>query len=527
MALSDDIFDFLKDLDDDSVTTLDREFRSVTKQHAAETIQKNVDLRIPPHQDKRSLQYRYHNLSMKKMKTILKEAKEGKRPKVANPIPLIREELERELQHLQEAVENGEETLEHEFYGGTTTPGGRDLPDGATWKQTAPPPKISIEDGFEFDYYLKHLEEDDSWDGGQESPYKRSAKQLRKFKNASTEARDQRHRPQSATVTRSAPLTGKGGDVSAGVSALEKEALSRSYQDLHGVVGRARDMAPSPVKNTSLQHLVSRRLKKEEESRELYQSVLQEARLMQMKFHSCVKEANYFARMLHKGDEYSIIERDATEEAQWAALLANKKAPASSAVIPKGTGARIAHTLVQVSNHSRDKRFLGTDHFFREHGRLQNEFQKHRSVRKLQKGREAGLGGLDSKTGHGTTSNSVGISSKSLRRTSGLVTSSSEAGTGAASLMTAAQSRLSGGGAAASSSPQRSGNDTTGGRSGSSSGRDGDRDRVKAGTSSSHLGHRKEVVARLQDLLQVQVCRSFEIKHQLEDIHRQGWNAYL
>ena len=515
-TLSDDIFDFLKDLDDDgSVETLDREFHTLTKQHAQEAVKKNVEYRVPPPKDKRSLQYRYQNLSMKKMKNILKEVKDGKKPKVENPIPLIKQELETELQDFQDAIDRGEETLEHEFYGGTMAPGGKDLPSGATWEQNAPPPKHSLEEGFEFDYYLKHLDDDNSWGDQQESPYRRSTKQLREFNIQKKSAQVRRRRPQSAAVSKSQSdlqvVTGAGANTS---------ALTRSYQDLHGAAGLAKEMAPSPVKNTSLQHLINRRLKDEEASRRLYHSVLQEARLMQQKFHTCVNEANYFSKMLGKGDQYALIERDATEEAQWAALLANNRAPAASAVIPKGTGARIAHTLVEVFNPARDRRYLGTDHFFREHGRLQHEFQKHRSVRKAKNGREA----VDSASGHGVgkTGAASGIG-KTLRRVSGLVTSPSKDDHMTGAL---APPKL---GARTKSISVDSSADRSSSSSSSSDGAGADANAGAAGASASasYMGRRKEVMDRLQALLQVQVRRSNEVRQQVEDIHAQGWNLFV
>ena len=42
---------------------------------------KNVEYRVPPPKDKRSLQYKYETLSMKRMKDILKQSKEDKASK--------------------------------------------------------------------------------------------------------------------------------------------------------------------------------------------------------------------------------------------------------------------------------------------------------------------------------------------------------------------------------------------------------------------------------------------------------------
>ena len=97
---------------------------------------------------------------------------------------------------------------------------------------------------------------------------------------------------------------------------------------------------------------------------------------MQQKFTRCVEEANYFSHMLGKGDSYKITVRDSTEEAQWSSLLAFKGQPPKSSQIPKGSGQRIAKAQVEVHNQHKDTRYMGTDHFFREHGRLQHEFRE-------------------------------------------------------------------------------------------------------------------------------------------------------
>jgi hypothetical protein len=120
---------------------------------------------------------------------------------------------------------------------------------------------------------------------------------------------------------------------------------------------------------------------------------------MQQKFLTCVKEANIFSAELGKGNVYRILERDAMEDQEWSALLSRSKTRSSSGAthadaqdgkaangmisefIPKGTAQRIAKMLVEVTNSNHGGvRYLGTDHFFREHGRLQSEVHKKKSV---------------------------------------------------------------------------------------------------------------------------------------------------
>jgi len=212
-------------------------------------------------------------------------------------------------------------------------------------------------EGVEFDDYLllDHLEDDEDSEA-MESPYSR--------KNA-TASRQSMNRPSSSSSHR---RTGTGKD----------DANKRTYHDAHGSAGwRAELMAPSPVRNPSAKYLHEQSKRKKESAKVLYLHALDEAVLMQQRFLTCVNEANIFSAALNKGTVYRVMERDPTEDQHWKTILDPKVQPVGGVVrIPKGTGQRIAKMLVEVSNPDRDVRYLSTGHFFREHGRLQDELQR-------------------------------------------------------------------------------------------------------------------------------------------------------
>ena len=364
-----------------------------------EEVKKNVEYRVPPPKDKRSLQFRYETLSMKRMKDILRQTKEDKRPRTSGSERDVRLELEAELKNLRDAVEKGEDTLElHTRRDGKASLGGKLLPAGLALDAITSLPvsgrssgadthEESQQLGWDMEYYLDHLDTDSLYEIGKAaSPYRRSTKQLKEMSRRRQLATKRggsagTRRPRSAHATsKSVDLTREELTLNGGDNEPSREALGCSYQDLHGTAGHARHMAPSPVKNPSLRFLAQQRERKEAADRVLYETVLQEARLMQQKFTSCVKEANYFSRKLNKGDLYKVTERDPAEEAQWSSLLALKGQPPKSSQIPKGSGQRIAKAQVEVHSQHKGVRYLGTDHFFREHGRLQHEFQRYRSV---------------------------------------------------------------------------------------------------------------------------------------------------
>ena len=523
--LDEDIFDFLKDLDpNQNQDPLERDFKAISKLHKVEEVKKNVAYRVPPHKDKRSLQVRYETLSMKRMKDILKQAKEDKRPNTSGSTRNLRSELEVELKELKDAVDKGQDTLElHTRNENKTSLGGKPLPAGLALDEICSQPesgKASTEGsedqpGWDMEYYLNNLDTDSLHDVGYAaSPYRRSTKQLKEMSKRRQSKTRTTSRPQSAHATSKSLDFTRGGinldSEGSGydrTSPMEFGTVTRSYQDMHGVAGHAKHMAPSPVRNPSLRYLAQQREKKEAADRNLYEMILQEARLMQQKFTNCVDEANYFSRMLTKGDVYKVTERAPTEEAQWSSLLALKGQPPKSSSIPKGSGQRIAKAQVEVHNDDKGVRYLGTDHFFREHGRLQHEFQRFRSVNPADDEEDSGgaaeMAAMSRKYGyddHITTTNNAPGSPKSGRSSPSnrnLNRKQSQRVSQIKARMIAAQNAEA-----------------------EEEGREKKKD-------ISHDAVRQEIMQRLNDLLQIQVRKTFSLKHQAQAIRDEGWNLFI
>ncbi len=521
--LDEDIFAFLKDLGhDQNQDPLERDFEAISKLHKKEEIKKNVEYRVPPHKDKRSLQVRYETLSMKRMKGILKQAKEDKRPKTSGSTRNLRSELEAELKELKDAVDKGQDTLElHTRKENKTSLGSRPLPVGLTFDEISSQPasgKASTEGseeqpGWDMEYYLDNLDTDSLHDVGYAaSPYRRSTKQLKEMSKRRQSETHTISRPQSAHATsKSLDFTREGINFDSEGSGYDRTSpmgfgtVARSYQDMHGIAGHAKHMAPSPVRNPSARYLVQQREKKEAADRNLYEMVLQEARLMQQKFTNCVVEANYFSRMLAKGDVYKVTEREPTEEAQWSSLLSLKGQPHKSSSIPRGSGQRIAKAQVEVYNDGKDVRYLGTDHFFREHGRLQHEFQRFRSVHPADDDEDTGgaavMTALSRKYGyddHSNPNNNAPGVPKSERSSPSnrnrLHREQSPRVSQIKARMIAAQN---------AETEEEEKKDI------------------------SHGAVRQEIMQRLNDLLQIQVRKTFSLKHQAQTIRDEGWNLFV
>ena len=165
----------------------------------------------------------------------------------------------------------------------------------------------------------------------------------------------------------------------------------------------------------SKRYIKERRQKQEEENDCLYLQIFQEAKQMQKRCLTCVDEANLFSKMLGKTTNYRIVGRDAREDATWKMLLMNNQQLGSSVTIPLGTGRRIEKMVIEVTEFQRETRFLPTEHFFREHGRLQHEIKRIKAVLPL-----------------APSSKSLS-SSSSFRQRDGLAASSESVGGGAAS----------------------------------------------------------------------------------------------
>ena len=132
---------------------------------------------------------------------------------------------------------------------------------------------------------------------------------------------------------------------------------------------------------SSIKFMKNRREKVESESLQLYRQVFEEAATMQRKFITCVREANVFAQILGRRVIFRIIERGPAEDAAWGRILQRDNPRLGGATIPSGTGTRIEKMLVEVAEEGRDVRYLGTNHFFREHSRLQVAVNKVLSCR--------------------------------------------------------------------------------------------------------------------------------------------------
>ena len=153
----------------------------------------------------------------------------------------------------------------------------------------------------------------------------------------------------------------------------------------------AGDQSPQPLEafsplrggggpHISRQHMQERRLKLEAESAALYQQVFEEAKLIQQKFTTCIHEANLFSQALGRTLKYRLVKRGAEEDAAWDNILRDQNHARGQAHIPSGTGKRIEKMLVEVTEEGRDIRYLGVNHFQREHSRLQLAVNKQLSV---------------------------------------------------------------------------------------------------------------------------------------------------
>lgn len=135
--------------------------------------------------------------------------------------------------------------------------------------------------------------------------------------------------------------------------------------------------------NLSSHHMKERRVKLKQESDALYQQVFEEAKLMQHKFVTCIHEANMFSKSLGRSATYRLLERSAHEDAAWEKIMREGEKERGGASIPRGTGKRIEKMLVEVTEDGRDIRYLGVNHFQREHSRLQVAVNKLLSVKPL------------------------------------------------------------------------------------------------------------------------------------------------
>ena len=415
---------------------------NVMKFHKEELVRRAVEYRCPPEKDKKALTTQYATISQKKMQKILQEKNDK-----ANPDPHSRTaaqhsaDLELELEQMEAEMQEREDRLklkqqqQNEQEGDEEGRSGhlpisrrssRDMGMLDTRQQMQRQRQADGEEedddylhepAFELDeYFLLHDEDDHKNYNGTATA--RKGVKRGNMQHGTGIIRRSMNRPFSASVTSNHQTHQRGSKSRSG---LEQQQQS-TYQDRHGSRAgwRAELMLPSPVNNLSAKFMRQRNRKAAYSSQELYKNVLDEAKLMQQKFLLCVQEANMFSIELSKGNIYRIVERDAMEDQEWNTLLgkmnrsaqkntftntssnaaitlagldeSERTAASISAatatasikeIIPRGTAQRIAKMLVEVTNPSYSVRYLGTDHFFREHGRLQNEAQKKKSVQCL------------------------------------------------------------------------------------------------------------------------------------------------
>ena len=425
-------YDFMEEKKDEDL--VDTATKNIISFHMNEKVQQNLEFRVPPEQDKKSLKYKYKTLSMKRMNELLDSAKdfeeEKKQEEGTGKKKLSQREIER--QHKQQ-LEIEIKTMEQDLMMGKNKVMEEPESKGNAKTPQHESRKLSIEtidlndNGFgeflhkegldhtayEFDDYFNLFETVDN----NRSSYQTQSKGRSTRTGVQRTSMNRPQRPSTAGALSSSSshrgIMSSTSPVDMGHSRSVQrdnqgihnhnnhntDDLSRSYQERHGFTTAASVMAPSPVHNTSVDHLRNRRIQRNVESQKLYKTVLQEARRMQARFLACVEEANQFADQLGTGNSYRVIARDPHEDQQWGAILSNNEFDAVTNLtdhsleagsiadqgqpinIPKGTGQRIGNLMVEVTHPSRADRCLGTDHFFREHGRLQHAIQKKTAVK--------------------------------------------------------------------------------------------------------------------------------------------------
>ena len=270
--------------------------------------------------------------------------------------------------------------------------------------------------------------------------------------------------------------------------------------------------------HVSRQHMQERRQKLEAESAALYQQVFEEAKLIQQKFTTCIHEANLFSQALGRTLKYRLVKRGAEEDAAWDRILREQEHTRGQAHIPSGTGKRIEKMLVEVTEEGRDIRYLGVNHFQREHSRLQLAVNKQLSVLPLmpisdpdeedRKMHEARLAAEEhaarAKDRHARRRQS----NASLPTADHAATHSSLPPTTAAAKIAAAIA------AAAAKAEGGAGPSSPGGE-----------DKERALLLKSGLRPpRKEVEAKLREILNKETAKFLQLRAQLEQVARLGWN---
>jgi hypothetical protein len=375
--------------------------------HKQEIVRQNVEYRVPPPIDKKSLKHRYSTLSQKKMKAIKETKKQSLSKNGKIKIVNHYEDLEKELKEMEDEMNERDERIAKQKELTLTTMND----DNNNYHH---PMNINVN----MNINNKYDSEDEYIRGDNDGPQPMEFDEYFDLYGSGSSNNSEASSPYMRTTRQS--IGGGGGDTNFDTKMKMKTKNNgngkitgggltlETYHDKHGKLGMAQLMSPTPINNSSNMYIKNELKRRQQNKIELYSSILDEAALLQKKFITCVNEANLFSKELNKGNLYKIVERDPIEDQAWNALLdsagngsnnnqsgtrmetgtggnvVTKLRSKVERLIPKGTGQRIAKMLVEVSNPTRDVRYLGNEHFFREHGRLQHEIQKVVAVKHMQ-----------------------------------------------------------------------------------------------------------------------------------------------
>ena len=367
---------------DAELTDLTKKTNKLLKQHMEETAVRNKEFRLPTPKDKRSLAFQYEHLNLLKPKFAI--SPEKRRP-LHVPHP--------NSPHYREPV---------------------NADDG-----------LNVDD---FDYRYD-IESDNDDQAGEDEVGKqflrRSASAASPLRGGANSLRSLRGQSPDPKLSYSKQFYREGGRLVQSLDwgldlALQGPGLSLSMVASQNAGGRGALASPGPGATsflhtngrgpeTSKFFMKKRRQRLEAQQDALYKQVFEEARRLQLRFTTLVKEANAFAQALgHVGTRYRIVERAVHEDAAWDRILRDYEgrgkgrgggwslldgpgspptAAAASAdeniSIPVGTGKRIEKMLVEVTEEGRDVRYLGGSHFQSEHKRLQAAVNKQLAIKPI------------------------------------------------------------------------------------------------------------------------------------------------
>ena len=364
---------------DEELTDLTNKTHKLFKQHMEETAVRNKEFRLPPPKDKRSLAFQYEHLNLLKPKFAL--SPEKRRP-LSAPHP------------------------NSPYY---REPANSD--DG-----------LNVDD-FDYRYDIESDDDDQAKEKEVGKEFlRRSASAASPLRGgAGSSLRSLRGQSPDPKLSYSKQFYRESGRLVQSLDwgldlALQGPGLSPSMVASQNAGGRGSLASPGPGASsllntngrgpeTSKLFIKKHRQRLEAQQDALYKQVFEEARRLQLRFTTLVKEANAFAQALgHVGTRYRIVERAAHEDAAWDrilrdyegrgkgrgggwSLLDGPRSPPASAdkniSIPAGTGKRIEKMLVEVTEEGRDVRYLGVSHFQSEHKRLQAAVNKQLAIKPI------------------------------------------------------------------------------------------------------------------------------------------------